>query len=687
MNTTSSEILRHALYYAETNGWHVFPSPPGTKKSHKSAEYSDGRPWGATRDLDEIRRDFEQWPDTNVGIVCGEISGIFVVEADTLAGHGKDGFAALAGLEAKHGPLPATLQAESPSGSVHFYFRYPGFHVKTSASEIAPGIDVRGDGGMVIAPPSVKPGSGAYKWRSILAIANAPDWLLDMVKTPEGSAMAVGIAREAPAGLRPLDDTHAARILKAACEKVLAAESGMRNAALNAQAFFVGQYVGSGEIGRDVAIYDLLTACDESGLLNDDGEPQCKATILSGLDKGAKKPAPPMFDGVALAALPATASPSLAPGMPTDPLPDLIKTSAEFVRDFVPPEYLLDGVLQKRFCYSFTAQTGVGKTTVAMLISAHVADGRSLGTLDVAKGTVLYFAGENPTDIQMRWLGLTQEMKMDPATADVHFIPGAVPLSTVAARITAEVVAKGLQPALVVVDTAAAYFEGDDENSNTQAVEHARRMRSLTDLPGGPCVLILCHPTKRATEDDLIPRGGGAFLAEVDGNIALQKRESLVVASVQGKFRGREFSPLSFELKTVHHPVLKDARGRDIPTVIARPIDEADKQQMAATSRRHEDMLLKAIFEHPGASLRALAAALKWVDGKQQPNAMKVSRAADVLAREKLIQKHRGSWQCTSAGEKELNKLDRPANVTYPLTPTVTPPVTAMPAFPSIRRL
>jgi hypothetical protein len=333
----ASEILRHALYYAETNGWHVFPSPPGTKKSHKSAEYSDGRPWGTTRDLDEIRRDFEQWPDANVGIVCGEISGIFVVEADTLAGHGKDGFAALAAMEAKHGPLPATLQAESPSGSVHFYFRYPGFHVKTSASEIAPGIDVRGDGGMVIAPPSVKPGSGAYKWRSILPIADAPAWLLDMVKAPKHSTRAIGIAREAPAGLRPPDDTHAARILKAACEKVLAAESGMRNAALNAQAFFVGQYVGSGEIGRDVAIYDLLTACDVSGLLNDDGEPQCKATILSGLDKGAKKPAPPIFTSVPIVG----GAPSIVPGLP--PLPTTLTAAFTNQRPAWHHDCLTDG--------------------------------------------------------------------------------------------------------------------------------------------------------------------------------------------------------------------------------------------------------------------------------------------------------------------------------------------------------
>lgn len=353
------------------------------------------------------------------------------------------------------------------------------------------------------------------------------------------------------------------------------------------------------------------------------------------------------------------AAPMLAPlsPLPSSPV-DLLKTSGEFVHGFVPPEYLIDGVLQRRFCYSMTAQTGIGKTTVAMRLMAHVDTGRRLGNLDVEKGTVLYLAGENPTDIQMRWLGLTKEMGIDPATADVHFLSGAMPLSGVAERITAEVTRKGLHLALVVVDTAAAYFEGDNENDNAQAVQHARRMRSLTELPGGPCVLVLCHPTKRAGDDDLIPRGGGAFLAEVDGNIALQKRESLVAASVQGKFRGREFSPLHFELKTVFHPTLKDARGRDIPTVIARPVDETGKQQMAQANRTAEDNLLKAIFDNPRASLRSLAVVLGWLDSKQQPNAMKVSRSADVLARDKLIRKHRASWELTEKGQIELNRLD-----------------------------
>jgi hypothetical protein len=86
------------------------------------------------------------------------------------------------GLEmvvAQHSALPDTLMAESPSGSLHHYFKYPDdIRITNSASKIAPGIDVRGDGGMVVAPPSVKPGVGSYKWMNDFAIADAPDWLI-----------------------------------------------------------------------------------------------------------------------------------------------------------------------------------------------------------------------------------------------------------------------------------------------------------------------------------------------------------------------------------------------------------------------------------------------------------------------------------------------------------------------------
>jgi hypothetical protein len=341
------------------------------------------------------------------------------------------------------------------------------------------------------------------------------------------------------------------------------------------------------------------------------------------------------------------------------PQPDLIQTSADFVREFTPPDYLVDGMLQRRFCYSATARTGEGKTAIAMRIAAHVATGRSLGNLEVGKGSVLYFAGENPTDIQMRWLGLTQAMGLDPAAADVHFLSGAFPLSEIAERVTAEIDRKGLRPALVVVDTSAAYNFGDDENSNAQAASHARQLRSLTMLPGGPCVIVLCHPTKRAGDDDLIPRGGGAFLAEVDGNLAIRKADSLVVVTAQGKFRGPEFSPLSFELATVTHPRLRDTRGRNVPTVIARPVDDAGKTQLEISTRHDEDEVLKAIYRAPGSSLSDIARQIGWLLRGGAPHHMKVKRAAITLQKEKMVEEHRGGWRLTQKGQRELNDMDR----------------------------
>ena len=79
---------------------------------------------------------------------------------------------------------------------------------------------------------------------------------------------------------------------------------------------------------------------------------------------------------------------------------------------------------------------------------------------------------------------------------------------------------------LVVIDTSAAYFEGDEPNNNAQQGVHAARLRTLIDLPGGPCVLALCHPIKNADRDNLIPYGGGAFLNEVDGNLTCWKDET-----------------------------------------------------------------------------------------------------------------------------------------------------------------
>src|SRR5258707_9165760 len=68
-----------------------------------------------------------------------------------------------------------------------------------------------------------------------------------------------------------------------------------------------------------------------------------------------------------------------APAPPPAPLPDLLVSSADFIGDFVSPEYLIDGMVQRRYFYSMTAQTGVGKTSIAMRWMAHVITARPIG--------------------------------------------------------------------------------------------------------------------------------------------------------------------------------------------------------------------------------------------------------------------------------------------------------------------
>jgi hypothetical protein len=589
----------------------------------------------ATQDLRQIEM-WDRYPDANIG---GFTQNHIAVDIDPRNG-GEDTFAGLLAVEYD---FPETATTRTQGGGRHLIYVAPNGPVKgdTKGDVLGVGIDVKARGGYVVMPGSTIEGR-MYTREDARPPVFAPQWLVDRLKTAKPKGDAAG-KRVAP------DDEYA----RAAAEhwlekKAPRAELGNRNATAHRVAAGLGDFGCGYDTRFDLMLGWNETQC-EPPLDLDELQQVCES---GGVNRdnpiGCKHPCAPLgFEAVEIDESKA-------------PKPGLIQTSAQFVEGFVPPEYLVDQVLQRRFCYSITAQTGVGKTAVAMLLSAHVGAGRSLGNLDVEQGSVLYFAGENPTDIQMRWLGITRELNIDPVTADVHFIPGAMPLSQVASRITKEVTRKGLRPALVVVDTAAAYFEGDDENSNTQAVAHARRLRALTELPGGPCVLILCHPTKRAADDDLIPRGGGAFLAEVDGNIALQKRESLIVASSLGKFRGRDFAPISFELKTVQHPVLKDARGRSIPTVVARHLGEVEKQRISADTLSRENQLLAAVQAKPGASLRELAELLGWRFRTGQPDQTKVSRALDALAKAKLIRKQGRQWEVTPPGLSELERSTRP---------------------------
>jgi hypothetical protein len=326
-------------------------------------------------------------------------------------------------------------------------------------------------------------------------------------------------------------------------------------------------------------------------------------------------------------------------------------SSGEFIRGFVPPDYHIDGVAQKGYLYSTTAMTGTGKTAVLLLIAALTMLGRSLGDREVRKGTVVYFAGENPDDVRMRWIAMAHHLGFDPDCVDVHFIAGTFNVEEMFERIKADVEKIGGAD-MIVVDTSAAYFQGDDENSNTQLGRHARNLRTLTTLQGKPVVFTACHPIKNADPSNLLPRGGGAFIAEVDGNLTLNKNDGGVKMHWQGKHRGPDFEPIHFELETVTAPALVDSRGRSVPTVMAKVLTKGETVRRADKARSDDDEVLIAIDRGKGASLAEMAEALCWYTPTGEPNKDRVRHAKDRLYKKKLVDVARRGWKLTKKGNE-----------------------------------
>ncbi len=327
----------------------------------------------------------------------------------------------------------------------------------------------------------------------------------------------------------------------------------------------------------------------------------------------------------------------------------IIQHSGEFVRAFTPPDYLVDGIIQSGFLYSITGQTGTGKTAVALFIAACVATGEPVAGQEVAQGRVLYFAGENPDDIRMRWIGLCHVLQIDPDDIDVHFIEGVFSISEFAERIEADVGRLG-GVVVIFVDTTAAYFPGTDENSNVEMGGYARLLRSLTRMDCRPAVVAASHPTKSAGGDNLLPRGGGAFLNEVDGNLSLAKKgERTSELHWQGKFRGPDFKPITFDLPEIKVPTLVDSRGREIPTVMAKPVAESEIAARAHASMREDQQMLLAIRQNGNRSLRELGEFLQLGEGEAAKR--RAQTITDRLKRSQHIEYDLGTWKLTKKGD------------------------------------
>src|SRR6266705_4204634 len=151
-------MIEAALTYAQ-NGWLIFPFTPSSKSPLKGSQgYKD-----ATRDAEKIQLWWQSYPTANIGLATGSPSGLIVLDVDPHHG----GHECFKTLEKRYGPLPQTRMSRTAHGGLHRFYQYPSDgkrYPNVVELEGLAGVDIRGDGGYVVLPPSKLYNRLSYIW-------------------------------------------------------------------------------------------------------------------------------------------------------------------------------------------------------------------------------------------------------------------------------------------------------------------------------------------------------------------------------------------------------------------------------------------------------------------------------------------------------------------------------------------
>jgi hypothetical protein len=262
-------LQQAALNYIH-HGWSVIPLQPRGKRPHFPLlpitldETGHGRPkrtWEPYQTRLPTEEEVIQWwqvcPTANIGIVTGTLSGIIVLDLD--------------GLEPP-AELPRTLTSRTGKG-MHIFFRHPGGRVRNFSR---PGMDLKGDGGYVVAPPSIHPSGALYEWQTDLPPADPPNWLMDLILPPA----------RVPPSLSTRWTAYGRAALRDELRTLASTQVGMRNNQLNKSAFSLGQLLAAGVLDRDEVERRLTSVATAIGL----GAREIQATLRSGLEAGMRNP-------------------------------------------------------------------------------------------------------------------------------------------------------------------------------------------------------------------------------------------------------------------------------------------------------------------------------------------------------------------------------------------------------------
>lgn len=584
------EMLHFALDYAH-RGFPVFPCNPASKRplteadidpvSGKQIEGTGGFK-KASCDMQQIKAWWGKWPGAMIGIPMGARSGVWAIDPDAPKPPSNiDGRQNWAELKIKNGGHAHTHTHDTPGGGQHILFVYhPDKPITNREGGLAGlGINVRGEGGYIIAPPSMAANGKRYEYAEPLDVfhfAEAPDWLYDLIltKPPISKQAAARVQPPAHSTNRIASHRHYAEAaLRGERDDLAAMMIGNRNNKLNIAALKLGTLVAAGELSEGEVTEALYDAAIANGLVADHGQCAAMATINSGLSKGLQSPreipepkAKETLDN----------DKQTSPGSAkTAPPVEIFWHGIDYHRELRP--WLIKELIPQLGQGLASGQWGAGKTFAAVDLAASVMTAIPFAGREVCRrGGVLFIAAEGANEIPIRLQAVVdQKLRalVPPAdgvlhTVDLNRLPFAWiedcpslkdELSFERLLATAASVASsmkeqfGIDLVLIIVDTLAAAADFADANDAAEGQRIMGRLNALSRLTGA-FVLAVDHFGKEVERGT---RGTSAKEASADVILALLADRNtagtisntrLAVRKLRGGATGAE---TPFDLKVV----------------------------------------------------------------------------------------------------------------------------------------
>jgi hypothetical protein len=541
----------------------------------------------ATHDAVEIQRQFASPGAAMIGVPTGEVSGFFCLDLDV-----KNGGGGLEWLAANQHRLPDTRRHKTRSGGVHLLFAMPqGRIIRNSAGRIAAGVDVRGNGGYIIAPPS--PG---YLVDEAMAPAPAPAWLLDLIdppKAPEAPRPA-SVPRQSGDGTR-----YGMTALDNECQAILSAPDGAKHDTLNRAAFSIGGLVAAGELIEGPAFAALASAL--AGIRHRcEDYPAAQKTLAGAFRAGMAKPreAPPRLvrriveeyretrpEPPPIDAPPDhwSAEPELDVGLePEKVAPDIKPTGLPLIyfQDVKPAlksEDFIEGLLIKAAMSVTYGPSNCGKTFFMADLALHVAMGLEWRGREVEQAGVIYCAMEGAHGIRNRVAAFALTCGLAGQEIPFAIIPVSLnlldPNADTSRLIDAIAEAAGrmaIPVGLVVMDTLSRAMAGGNENSPEDMgalVANSDRIRQAT----GAHVAWIHHSGKDQAQG---ARGHSLLRAATDTEIEISRadNDSPSIARVTKQRELEIDGVFGFTLKRVELGL--NHRGKPVTSCVVEATDD-----------------------------------------------------------------------------------------------------------------